>query len=148
MQRGLRGFSPRAEGTLWTEIVGRLGSSEYTHWAACFWKEGFTLPELQLNADVVQFTASPPSVPAEVEMEWKCLKAEPVQLYLEEQTLGVSVHAAWGCGCSQPLSNTRCHTLDNSTKWEVRATTVYRPCDWDHGQVSQSLKSLVSKGDS
>jgi hypothetical protein len=54
VQQGLWGFFSRAEGALWTEIVGRLDSSEYIHWAVCFWKEGFMLPELQqLNTDVV-----------------------------------------------------------------------------------------------
>lgn len=61
MQRGLRGFLPRVEGALWNEMVGWLDSSEYIHWPVCFWKEeGFMLPELQLNTDVLDFTASPP----------------------------------------------------------------------------------------
>lgn len=61
VRQGLRGFFPRAEGALWNEMVGWLDSSEYIHWAVCFWKEvGFTLPELQLNTDVLVLTASPP----------------------------------------------------------------------------------------
>lgn len=49
------------------------------------------LPKLQLNTDVLEFPASPP----ELWLRWRgsgmCLKAEPTQLYLEEQTLGLRV---------------------------------------------------------
>lgn len=57
-------------------------------------------------------------------MEWKCLKAEPTQLYLEKPTMGVSVYVAWWCWGSQPLSNAGCHALETPT--------VYRPGEWGH----------------
>ena len=69
MQRWLLGLFPRAEGALWTETVGWLDGSEYIYWAVGSWKEGFMLPELQLNTDVLEFAASPPGALVEVEME-------------------------------------------------------------------------------
>lgn len=60
MQGGLQGSFLQDGGALWNETVGWLDSSEYIHWVVCFWKEGFTLRESQLNTDVPVFTASPP----------------------------------------------------------------------------------------